>query len=160
MTRKTISAFLSLMVLLGSLPAADVIPGRWEKVDLLISKTPILIEMLSGEQFHCTFFSSNREVLLVVEPNGVLRRVRKAEVETVVAEKYDDRLRNGIVTGLLVGLAGAAALTLASHDPDQGSRVNTGVLRGVMLGLVGSGVGALVDYHHKGREVIFEARKN
>ncbi len=160
MTRKCISAVLAFLVLLCSLPAADVIPGRWEKVDLLISKTPILVKMRSGEQFEATFFSSDRNVLLVVETGGALRRVRKAEVDTVVAEKYDDSLKNGVITGLLVGVAGAALLTFAGHKPDQGSRAPTGVLRGVMLGLVGSGMGALVDYHHKGREVIFEARKN
>lgn len=159
MARKCISTVLALLIPLCSLPAADVIPGRWEKVDFLVSKTPVLIKMSSGEEFEATFFSSDRAVLLVVDAGGGLRRVRKAEVETVIADKYDDRLKNGAISGLLVGVGGAALLTFVPRDSEHDRRVSTAVFKGVLLGMVGMGLGALVDYHHKGREVLYEARK-
>jgi hypothetical protein len=159
MIKRTASLVTILSFLASSLGAAEIIPGRWEKVDLLTSGSPIIIRTRYSEVIQCTYFDSNRETLLVVETSGAQRRIRKDEVDSIVAEQYDDRLRNGMLIGMSAGVAGAIALSFASEDALHRSRANIAVLGGIMFGLMGMGVGALVDYEHKGRELIYQAPK-
>ncbi len=159
MIRRSLSLTLALLLVAGSLPAAEVIPGKWQKVDLLPSGSPIIVKTRYGEKIECIYFDSNRDSLLVVEASGNYRRVRKEEVESVVAEKYDDSLANGAIIGLSAGV-GVAMLTAAfSKDALHRSRVNIAVFGSVLFGLLGMGIGTLVDYHHRGNELIYVAPK-
>jgi hypothetical protein len=160
MSRKFISAAMAFLFLTGFLPVADVIPGKWQKVDLLPAGSPITIKTIYGEQVPCTYFGSDRETLLIVETRRNQRRIRKAEIETIIAEKYDDRLVNGAVIGLSAGVAFALLLSLARGETSHHDRVTLAVFGSVLFGLCGMGVGTLVDYQHQGREVVYRAAKN
>ncbi len=157
MIRRFPSLAMIILLLAYSLPAAEVIPGKWQKVDMLEAGSPIIIKTKYGEKLKCTYFDSNRESLLIVENGGGQRRIRKEDVESVIAEKYDDRLFNGAVIGLSVGV-GATLLTAAlSKDSPQRNRVNLAVFGSILFGLTGMGIGSLVDFHHRGSEVIYTA---
>jgi hypothetical protein len=136
-----------------------VIPGRWEKVDYLQSGTQVVIALNTGERLECVFVSSDRDSLLVVEIHGDQRRVRKSLVETVTAEKYDDRLANGAILGLLAGVGGAAALSAIPQGISRDDRVTYAVYGSILFGLGGLSIGTLVDHSHKGRELLYEAPK-
>jgi hypothetical protein len=159
MIKRAVSVATILFLLTSTLGAAEVIPGRWEKVDLLASGSPIIIRTRYSEVIQCKYFDSNRETLLVVEASGAQRRIRRDEVENIVAEQYDDGLRNGMLIGMSAGVAGAILLATASKDALHRSRANIAVLGGVLFGLMGMGVGSLIDYEHKGRELIYQAPK-
>jgi hypothetical protein len=160
MFRKFTAAALAFLLLTCSLPAAEVVPGKWQKVDLLPAGSPITIKTIYGEQVPCTYFSSDRETLLIVETLGNQRRIRKAEIESIFAEKCDDRLINGAVIGLSAGVASALLLALARGDSSHQDKVGTAVYGSILFGLCGMGIGTLVDYHHQGREEVYRAAKN
>jgi hypothetical protein len=159
MARRTASAVTILFFFASTLRAAEVIPGRWEKIDLLASGSPITVRTRYSEVIQCTYYDSNRESLLVVETSGAQRRIRKEEVETVIAEQYDDSLKNGMLIGLAAGVAGAIAMASASKDALHRSSANIAVFGSILFGLMGMGVGALADYEHKGRELIYQVPK-
>jgi hypothetical protein len=160
MFRKLISAAMAFLLLIVSLPAAEVIPGRWQKVDLLPAGSPITIKTIYGERVPCTYFGSDRETLLIVESRSNQRRIRKTEIESIIAEKYEDRLINGAVIGLSAGVASALLLSLARKNAPHRDRVNLAVFGSVLFGLSGMGIGTLVDFQHSGREEIFRAVEN
>ncbi len=147
------------MLIAPHLHAAEVIPGRWEKVDLLIAGSSITVKTRYSEVIRCSYYDSNRDSLLVVEPGGKQRRIRKDEVESIIAEQYDDSLKNGMLIGMASGVGAALLLAFASDKSLHRSRANIAVFGSIMFGLMGLGVGALVDYEHKGREVIYQAPK-
>ena len=155
--RKSLSAAMAILLLACSSQAAEVIRGKWQKVDLIPSGTPIILKAANGERMECTYISSDREMLLIVETSGNPRRIRKSEVESIIAEKYEDRLFNGAVIGLSAGVA--AALLTAAASPEINNRDRAGFIAfgSVLFGLAGMCVGTLVDSHHKGRELIYLA---
>ncbi len=155
--RKFLSAAMVVLLLAGSGRAADVIRGKWQKVDVMPSGTPIILKTTGGERVECTYISSDREMVLVVEADDRPRRIRKAEVESIVAEKYEDRLLNGAVIGLSAGVAIALVTAAVSTEVNHRDRAGFAVFGGVLFGLAGMCVGSLVDAHHKGREVVYLA---
>ena len=159
MIRRFLSLAVASSLMICSLPAAEVIPGKWQKVDLLPAGSPIIIKTRFGEKLECSYFDSNRESILVVENGRSQRRIRKEDVESIIAQKYDDRLLNGAVIGLSAGVA--AALLTAALDKDglHRNRVNMAVFGSVLFGLAGMGIGTLIDYHHRGSEVIYVSAK-
>ncbi len=159
MIRRFLSLAMAFLLLACSLPAAEVIRGKWQKVDMLPAGSPIIIKTRYGEKLECTYFDSNRESLLVVETGRGQRRIRKEDVESVIAEKYDDSLVNGAVIGLSAGVAAALLAAALSKDALHRSRVNIAVFGSVLFGLSGMGIGALVDYRYRGSEVIYLSPK-
>ena len=157
MARRSLAAATALLMLAGTVHGAEVIAGKWQKVDLLTAGSPILIKTIYAEQVECLYFSSNRETLLIVETHGVQRRISKEVIETVTALEYDDTLANGMVLGLAAGLCAALLMALVPRDPSASNRATTAVFGGVLFGLSGMGIGALADFHHKGREVLYRA---
>lgn len=155
MIRRFLSLTLTFLLLAGFLSAAEIIAGKWQKVDLLPSGSPIIIKTRFGEKIECTYFDSNRDSILVVDRGGNNRRIRKEEVASVIAEKYDDRLVNGAVIGLSAGVAVAMLTAAFSHDAFHRSRANIAIFGGALFGLSGMGIGTLVDYHHRGNELIY-----
>ena len=159
MIRRLLSIAVAFPLLVCSLPAAEVIPGKWQKVDLLPAGSPIIIKTRYGEKLECAYFDSNRESILIVETGAGQRRIRKEDVESIIAQKYDDRLLNGALIGLSVGVAVALLTAALSKDALHRSRVDIALFGSALFGLSGMGIGALVDFHHKGSEVIYVAPK-
>lgn len=162
MTRhKYLSAAMALLLLGCTMPvSAQVIPGRWEKVDNLPAESEIIIKTRYGEVVECMYFSSDRETLLIVETGARgQRRILKSSVEKVTASKYDDRLTNGALIGLSAGAGFGALLASISRSASLGNSAGDRVLGAAVFGVLGMGVGALIDYEHRGREVLYEAPK-
>jgi hypothetical protein len=159
MLRKFLSGILACLLATCTLPAAEILPGRWQLVDALPAGTPITIQTRAGERLPCLYFSSDRESLLVVQDRGGQRRILKSTIESVVAEKYDDRLRNGSILGMAAGVGVAVCLATIPGDMTRRNRVNMTTFGSVLFGLCGMGLGALIDFHHKGRQLIYQAIK-
>lgn len=152
---------MALVLWFYALPApAQVVPGKWQKVDALPAGTQIIIKTNYGEIVDCVYFSSDRETLLIVETNGgVQRRIFKPSVEKVTAKNYDDRLTNGAILGLSTGAALGVVLSSLSGREHHSIGVSDRLLGGVVGGLLGLGLGIFIDSQHKGREVLYEAAK-
>jgi hypothetical protein len=159
MFRRRLCTAIVMSLICGSLQAAEVIPGRWQLVDMLPAGSPVTIKTTAGEQVSCLYFYSDRESVLVVENQGSQRRIPKSIIESVVAEKYDDSIRNGALLGAAAGVGFAVIAAIAPGDMTHRTRVNVGTFGSVLFGLCGMGVGALLDFHHRGRELIYQAKK-
>jgi hypothetical protein len=159
MLRRFSSAMLIWSLAVCTLPAGEILRGRWQLVDALSAGSPITIQTSAGEQLPCLYFSSDRESILIVETRGGQRRILKSSIESVTAEKYDDRLRNGAILGIAAGVGVAMCLGMIPKDMTQRNRVNMMTFGSVLFGLTGMGLGTLVDFHHKGRQVIYQAIK-
>jgi hypothetical protein len=157
--------FAPLLLVMSNL-RAEVIPGRWEKVDGLTPGMPIIIKLKAGDRVECSFKSSSPRDITCVDEEGIERQVPKAEVQRVEStKKVGDGLRNGAWMGAGVGAAcGILALyayadSVTASGPIWGGESSTYFLA---AGLVGAGIGAAagtaVDAAIKGNEVLYKAR--
>lgn len=156
---RCISPCLILLLLAGAVPVpAQVIPGKWQKVDLLPAGSEIIIKNESGEVLECYYFSSTREILLVVESvSKEQRRIPKSSVKLITAKDYDDRLLNGALLGLSVGVAAGIGVTTVSESARQRNSTTDRAFGAFLFGMLGMGLGILIDYHRRGQEVVYEA---
>jgi hypothetical protein len=122
---------IAILLLACSSEAAEVIRGKWQKVDLMSSGTPIILKAANGERMECTYISSDREMLLVVDTSGNPRRIRKSEVESIIRSTMTGR--SWIDIGLSVGVAAAL---IAAISPEINHRDRAG--RGIWQRLFGS----------------------
>jgi hypothetical protein len=161
LSARHLSAWLAiiLLLILQTAPAsAEVIPGKWQKVDLLLSGTQIILKTHYGEILDCIYFSSTDDILLVVESvSKQQRRILKSSVEKITATQYDDRLLDGSLIGLSVGTGLGLAFTSATNTARHKNSISDRVIGCALFGLLGMGLGALVDYRHRAPEVVYQA---
>ena len=139
------------LVLAGliSLPVhADVIPGRWEKVAVLESSSPITVELKNGDRIKGQFqgLSSSDLELLGSAGRAV---IPKSDIRTVIFPS-EDGLGDGALKGAAIGAAvafGASLIGLAIRG--TGGNADDGVSEGLVgVGVsagIGAGLGIAVD---------------
>ena len=155
----TIQSLPLLVLFSSSLLNAQVIPGRWEKVDALEQGAEIVITMKSGERVKGTFQQHDAETLFVAEVNGSERPIPEREVAKVVRPLVEgDSSWDGAAIGAAIGYGGGWA-GLAAMKSGGGDWAWSDAFE--MFGPIGAGVGALVGYlvdkSHKGTEVLYQA---
>jgi hypothetical protein len=145
---------------------AQVIPGRWEKVDALAAGIHIVVKMNTGDRVEGNFRSTDFDSVLLTALDGREIRLPKSGVRSIeTTVKVRDSLRNGAWIGAGVGSLGGmlATVTYAKSVTASGSIWGEDTA-GYLIGsaLVGAGVGALagvaVDASIKSNEVIYRAR--
>ncbi len=87
---------------------AQVVPGRWEKVDALPTGSKIILTLKAGDRIVCTFKSSSVEELTVLRDSGEEIKIPKAEIQQAVREEYQESPVNRTLLGAAIG-AGAGA---------------------------------------------------
>ena len=149
-----LSFLLSSVVL-----TAEVIPGRWEKVEALQSGSRIIIHLQSGDRVEGEFKNLGLKELTVVDVNGSEVSLPKSGIGRVTSlEEYEDAPLNGTLIGLGVGIGGGAVLGWGlSERLDITTAVTVPI-----FGAIGAGVGALVGYaadkSYKGKRLLYKAR--
>ena len=89
--RNLTAALFAVLLMLNSGLYAEVVPGKWEKVDALTAGIEIEVKLKTGDRIDCAFKNSEPDNLSVMEPNGNVRMIPKSEVETIVSRsKYND----------------------------------------------------------------------
>ncbi len=164
---------LPLFILISSsLLNAQVVPGRWEKVEAQKQGTVLTVIMKSGDRFDCTFEDLQMDTL-VVETGAGEQRIPKVDVqrlETLVPDSVKDGTVKGVVIGavalgVLGGVAGAfpcSGSSFCSTDTDE--RIQGALVVGSVGAAIGAGVGAAIGYgvdkaaDHKRPEVLYIAR--
>jgi hypothetical protein len=141
-----------LVVFSSGLLNAQVIPGRWEKVDSQPVGKQIIVTLKAGDRIEYALKESGADDLTVVDSTGRELKIAKSEVSKVETE---DGIRNGVLIGAAVGFAGPVIVTLASGVD------RTEVPFGFAIGVIGAGVGAAVGYlldkKRKGTQVLYQA---
>ena len=162
-----IVAFVMAMILVTvhSSPAG-VIPERWEKVEALEPGRAVIVQIRGGERLNCAFSRLGTDEISFLEPNGNERRLpRSAILRIETAAVVRDHLRNGMLIGTLIGVAGGIASMVGfAHAVTDTVDWNSEEARPYLFGaaLVGGGIGvatgALIDASIKHREVLYQAR--
>ena len=145
------------LVILGVLSAAsaEVVPGRWEKVDSLTRGTGIIVSMTGGDRMECEFISSDPEGITVVDSDQSERTLPKSGVKKIqtIAKTGKNRVWDGALIGAAIGAA-AGGITVAAVGTDDDS----GNAAGVLLATgIGAGVGLGVDAAVGARETLYVA---
>jgi hypothetical protein len=84
---------------------ADIVPGRWDKLESQPSGTQIVIWLKSGERLEVTSKNSTDNDVTVVPFGGGELRTAKPDVQKVESEKYQDSNKEGTLIGLGGGFA-------------------------------------------------------
>ena len=149
----TQSVVITLLVLTTSLQA-QVIPGRWEKLDRQPTGKQIIVTLKAGGRVECVLKLPGADDLTVVTSTGRELKIAKSDVEEVEI-LVEDGIRNGVLIGAAVGFTGPVIVTFASGVD------KTEVPLGFAIGVIGAGVGAAVGYlldkKCKGPQVLYQA---
>ncbi len=169
MVRTARSVGVCLLLLSHSaLLHADVIPGRWEKVEAQAPGTGLTVVMKSGDRFDCTFEELQMDTL-VVETGAGERRVPKVDIQRLeTSEPVRDPAKDGTLKGAAIGAIAGGVFFGIVGGGIRGPRDGAGraIARALVIGAVGAGIGAgggaalgfAVDYWHKAPEVLYVAQ--
>jgi len=146
---------------------ADVIPGRWEKVEAQAPGTGLTVIMKSGGRFDGTFEELQMDTL-VVETGAGERRIPKVDVQRLeTSEPVLDPAKDGTLKGAAIGAIAGGVFFGIVGGGIRGARDGAGraIARALVIGAVGAGIGAgggaaigfAVDYFHKAPEVLYVA---
>ena len=115
---------------------ADVIPGRWEKVDQLQAGSPLILELLAGDRIECEFIASTPEELTIATQEGNRQAIAKGTVAQIsLVRPAKGRAALGAAIGAGAGVATGLAI---SSQFDE-----TFFARGDLMALTCGGIGAL-----------------
>lgn len=122
--------------------SAGVIPGRWEKLDVLEPGSKILLTSKAGDSMRSTFKSSDSSSLTVKERGGREIVIPKSHVAKVVQQ--NSRSSKPAWIGAAIGGGTGVAMGLAGNG-DEGPFAKREVAA-PFLGLIGAAVGYTVGY--------------
>jgi hypothetical protein len=163
---RTVSLFM-MVLLAASSVQAGVIPDRWEKIEALSSGAPLIVKLRGGERLECIFNTIGSDEISFLESSGRERRLpRSAILRIETAAVMHDRLRNGILLGAIIGVAGglsgiAIYANAMTNGPVYWGEDGALYLLGAALvgGGIGAATGAIVDAAVKHHQVLYQARR-
>ena len=153
----TIKSLPLLVLFSSSLLNAQVIPGRWEKVDSLPPGQQIIVTLKAGDRMECAFKGADSTKLTVTRGGSELA-IPKADVATIVQQKPRSKKQSliGAAVGAGAGAGGVAAFICSVDciwDKDE-----IGIV--ILFSLIGAGAGAIVGYYTTDKppdEVLYQA---
>ncbi len=164
MVRTARSVGVCLLLLSHSaLLHAQVIPGRWEKVEAQKQGTELTLILHSGEQVYGLLEEVTTDTVIVIEEGGGQRSITKLSVHRVDTTQIDST-RNGTLIGLAIGgaagsISGAWFISGFSDFPTASEYLGAALI----CGAIGAGIGAAIGYgvdkasDHKKPEVLYVA---
>ena len=142
---------------------AQVVPGRWEKVEAQKQGTELALILHSGEQVYGLLEEVTTDTVIVIEEGGGQRSITKLSVHQVETTRIDST-RSGTLIGLVIGGAmGSISGGLAARASSENPTVSDFLQGFLILGAIGAGIGAAFGYtvekwvDHKRPEVLYVA---
>ena len=120
---------------------ADVVPGRWEKVDSQVAGTPLVFILKSGERIGGVFKKSEADSLTVAEAGVSERRILKADIGRVESSQRVTSVKHDTLVGMVCGFAPAAVFGVLIGRAFENTTAGV-----VLFGGIGAGIGAAVGY--------------
>ncbi len=142
---------------------AQVVPGRWEKVEVQKQGTELTLILQSGEPVYGLLKEVTHDTVIVIEEDGGQRSVTKSSIHLVETTRIDST-RSGTLIGLAIGGAvGSISGGLAARASSENPTVSDFLQGFFILGAFGAGFGAAIGYgvekfaDHKRPEVLYVA---
>ncbi|MGI8783143.1 MAG: hypothetical protein ACR2L2_05785 [Acidobacteriota bacterium] len=143
---RSFGAWLFLLLLSSVLVQADVVPGRWNKIESLDVGTTILVRLKSSDRIEGRFLKLEPLNIQIEAAGSNARSYRRDDVERIEAGK----LKSGSgKKGALIGLAaggGAGAVFGGLLGDAFGGRAGDIAQGAAILGAVGGAIGAAIGY--------------
>ncbi len=157
MFRRNIKSLPLFILISSGLLNAQVVPGRWEKVDLLPSGQEIIVTLKAGDRMECDFKGADSTKLTVTRGGSELA-IPKADVAAIVQQK--PRSSTPTLIGIAVGgVAGAGFGYAASKNADETYFARADIMA-LTVGVIGAVSGAFVGYYSTAEppdEVLYQA---
>lgn len=128
---------------------AEVIPGRWEKVEELPKNTPLQVSLISGDRLDHTFGRAAPDYIVTFDAGGQSFELPKSEIERILAlERSSDsgwgKTMWGLIFGGAAGLATGAA-TSSRWTNEGGDAAGWIALWGGVGAAAGGAIGFILD---------------
>jgi hypothetical protein len=105
MRNRTGSVMAALMLMVSGSLQAQVVAGRWDKVDRLQLGKELIVKLTAGDRIEGRFRSSTPDALVLTDSSSKERTIPKAGIAKVVGhEKIRDGYGNGSLIGSAIGL--------------------------------------------------------
>ncbi len=146
-TARSVAYRVCLLLLFHSvLLHADVIPGRWEKVEVQKQGTELTLILHSGEPVYGLLKEVTHDTVIVTEKGGGQRSVTKSSIHRVETTRIDST-RSGTLIGLAIGgavgsISGVLFIRGFSDFPTASEYLGAALL----CGAIGAGIGAAFGY--------------
>jgi hypothetical protein len=165
MRRYRVTVFAVATWLTGSFSLAEVVPGRWEKVEALAEGSELRVAPFGKEAVFCQFRGFEGESLVVTDEKGAYLRIPRVAIDRIeTAETVRDSRRNGTLLGAGAGFAagffGMAAFNAhatASGPIWDGEAVGYYVSAGILGMGAGAAAGYALDAAVENREVLYQS---
>ena len=152
------------IVLLTTTPgfAAEVVRGRWEKVEMLKPGTGIVVKLKAGDRVEGLYQALNGEEFRIKKVNGTELSLPKQSILSIeTAElKVKHNLRNGAIWGAVIGAPVGVLAGFMAHSVIGGGTAawSSGdkqlvVAGGLVTGGIGAGLGMLINSHNNHAEL-------
>lgn len=148
--------------------SAEVVPNRWDKLEILHQGARLQIYLISGERLEGPFEGATEDHISTIDDTGQPKELPKSEISKVLAlEKSADSDWKRAKWGLLLGGAGgiaAGAATSSRWTNEGGSAGGWIALWGGVGAAAGGGIGFLLDRNSQDRTrewiVVYRAQDN
>ena len=148
MVRTVVYGVCLLLLFHSVLLHADVIPGRWEKVEAQAPGTGLTVIMKSGDRFDCTFEELQMDSL-VVETGAGEWRIPRVDVQRLeTSELVTDPVKDGTLKGVVIGavVVGVFGGLVGSTGFESVSRFEGALALGAIGAGIGAGLGAAIGF--------------
>ncbi len=148
MVRTVIYRTCLLLFFHSVLVHAEVIPGRWEKVEAQAPGTGLTVVLKSGDRFDCTFEEVQMDTLVVETGTGE-RRIPKVDIQRLeTSELVPDPVKDGLVKGAVIGavVVGVFGGLVGSTGFESVSRFEGALALGAIGAGIGAGLGAAIGF--------------
>ena len=151
---KHLSTAVCLWLITTSSLLADVIPGRWEKLEAQPLGSEIVVALKSGAWLEGRFRGLGPDHLTIELHSGEARQLVKQEIHLVQgpAESTSSTRRNGALIGALVGLAFSGLTVWQENFSGSGTAGLTAIITGVA-----TAGGFFIGKATKTREILYKA---
>ncbi len=146
MVRTVVYRVCLLLLFHSVLLHAQVVPGRWEKVEAQKQGTELTLILHSGEQIYGLLEEVTTDTVVVFEEGGGQRSITKLSIHRVDTTQIDST-RNGTWIGLAIGgaagsITGAWFISGFSDFPTASEYLGAALI----CGAIGAGIGAAIGY--------------
>lgn len=145
-------------IFVTSMAIADVIPGRWEKVDALEAGSPLILELVAGDRIDGEFVASTPEDLTIRRQEGNPQTLPKSAIAQISLVR---RAKHRAAIGAAIGAGAGVATGLAISSGFDETFFARGDLMALTCGGIGALTGALIGNavgRPEQQEVVFRSR--
>jgi hypothetical protein len=164
---RTVVTFFVVLLTIIPCFAAEIIRGRWVKVEVLKPGTDIVVKLKAGDRVEGLYQALNGEELKIKDfSNSELSLPKQSILSIETAKKMKHKLRNGAIWGAVIGAPVGIVAAVKAHSSlgfgtsawSSGDKQLV-VAGGLVTGGIGAGLGMLINSRNNHAQPLYLAEK-